>query len=121
MASIGVKLPITKNSADGFTMIKTIKGMVRQNLKMLVLTNPGERVMEPNFGVGVSAVLFENYSEGVQVEIEEKLRSQVKIYLPIIDIKGVRFQAEPDSAILKIQIGYFIPGLGVNDLLNVTI
>ena len=27
--------------------------MIKQNLKMLILTNPGERVMDPEFGVGI--------------------------------------------------------------------
>ena len=49
MSSIGIKLPLTYNSADGFTMIKTIRQMIKQNFKMLILTNPGERVMEPQF------------------------------------------------------------------------
>ena len=61
MASIGVRLPLTLDSTDGFGMIKTIRDMIKQNLKMLVLTNPGERVMEPDFGVGISQFLFGNF------------------------------------------------------------
>ena len=58
MSSISIKLPITPDSGNGYTMIKTIKKMVNQNLKMLILTIPGERVMDPNFGVGVQKYLF---------------------------------------------------------------
>ena len=42
MASIGVKLPLTTDSMDGFTMTKTLKDAIKQNFKMLILTNPGE-------------------------------------------------------------------------------
>ena len=121
MATIGVKLPLTYDSADGFTMIKTLRGMIKQNLKMLVLTNPGERVMEPNFGVGAMRALFANYSEGVEVELEERIRAQAKMYIPTVRIVRVVFQSEPDSNMLKMQIVYSIPSLGTNDLLNITI
>ena len=60
MSSIGIKLPLAYSSLDGFQMIKTIRQMAKQNFKMLILTNPGERIMEPNFGVGLSRYLFEN-------------------------------------------------------------
>ena len=59
MASYAVRLPLTQDTGDGYTMIKRIKTLVRQNLKMLVLTNPGERVMEPEYGVGIKTFLFE--------------------------------------------------------------
>jgi len=58
MSSLSLHLPITYNSADGFTMIKSIKRMIKQNFKMLLLTSPGERVMDPNFGVGVKIIYF---------------------------------------------------------------
>ena len=47
MSSLSVKLPITRNTIDGFAMIKDFQTLVKQNFKMLVLTAPGERVMEP--------------------------------------------------------------------------
>ena len=53
MASIGVALPLTRSDIDGFTMHKRIKDAAKQNLKMLLLTIPGERVMDPDYGVGM--------------------------------------------------------------------
>ena len=67
MATLGVKLPITKDSIHGYTMIDNFHSLIRQNLKMLILTNPGERVMIPDFGVGIQSYLFQNFSESTYV------------------------------------------------------
>ena len=74
MASLSLYLPITPDSGDGFTMLKSIDKLIRQNLKMLLLTAPGERVMDPNFGVGVRNYLFSSYHEGVEIEIRNRIR-----------------------------------------------
>ena len=121
MSSIGIKLPITYNSADGFTMIKTIRQMIKQNFKMLILTNPGERVMEPQFGVGVSQYLFANYNEGIPSILEEKIKKQAGMYIPSVSIDSINFQSFPDTNSLKIIIKYIIPSIGINDLLEITI
>lgn len=65
MASFGVALPVSRNSIDGFTMLKDFNRVVKQNLKMLLLTNPGERVMIPSFGVGLKRMIFENFDDSV--------------------------------------------------------
>jgi len=121
MSSIGIKLPITYNTGDGFTMIRTLRQMVKQNLKMLILTNPGERVMEPNFGVGVMTYLFSNYTEGVEGQIQSRLGEQIRIYLPIVTITNIGFQTSPDTNSLRIILEYTIPDIGINDLLEITI
>ena len=121
MASIGVRLPLVKDSADGFGMIKTIKGMIKQNFKMLLLTIPGERIMEPNFGVGIIQFLFSNYSEGAEVEIRERISSQVRTYMPIISVESIEFSSDPDSSLLQMNVTYKIPRLGTRDLLEITI
>ena len=46
------KLPMSLHPADGYRLTKTYKEMVKQNIKMLILTCPGERMMDPLFGVG---------------------------------------------------------------------
>ena len=108
MASYSVRLPLTLDDTDGFAMIKTIKDMVRQNLKMLILTNPGERIMEPDFGVGMKQFLFQNYSENVYSKIDEKIREQVSIYIPAVKIQDVKFYSiEEDSSMLKFRLNLY--------------
>ena len=122
MASYSVALPLELDDGDGFTMIKSIKKLVRQNLKMLLLTDPGERVMEPDFGVGMKRFLFENYGSGVEAQIDSKIREQVNIYLPVVSIIDIAFGiADADNNRLAFSIFYAIPELDDKDLLEFTI
>jgi phage baseplate assembly protein W len=122
MSSLSLHLPITYNSADGFTMIKSVKRMIKQNFKMLLLTSPGERVMEPNFGVGVKNYLFSMYSENVPAQLRSKIMEQVNIYLPIVSITSIDFRASnPDTNTLGLVITYRIPEIGAKDLIELTI
>ena len=38
MSSFGVQIPLTRDSAEGFTSLKSLKRTINQNLKMLILT-----------------------------------------------------------------------------------
>tara|TARA_Y100000034_G_C6804777_1_gene361263 strand:- start:370 stop:738 length:369 start_codon:yes stop_codon:yes gene_type:complete len=122
MSSLGVKLPLTLDSGDGFTMIKSISGMIKQNFKMLLLTIPGERVMEPNFGVGLKTYLFASMQENARADIDFKIREQTKIYLPVVTLRDIQFfTSDIDINTLAIRITYEIPGIGVLDSLEFTI
>ena len=122
MSSLSVKLPITRNTADGFTMIRDFQTLVRQNFKMLILTAPGERVMEPEFGVGLRNFLFENFNNSVFVEIKSEIIKQTAIFLPVISILEINFDtSNPDANILGIRILYSLPDVGITDLLEFTI
>lgn len=52
------KLPLEYNGND-FEYISDALENIRQNLKMLLLTNPGEKIMDPQYGVGLRKFLFE--------------------------------------------------------------
>ena len=122
MASYGVSLPLEIDDGDGFVMIKSIKKLIKQNLKMILLTDPGERVMEPNFGVGMKTYLFQNYGSGVEAQIDSKIREQVNTYLPVVAIIDVAFAvADADNNRLAFSIFYAIPELDDKDLLEFTI
>ena len=121
MASIGVKLPINKSSTDGFGMLKSISSMIKQNFKMLILTMPGERIMEPNFGVGLAQFLFEPFSAGTQTKIENRLYKQVSIYLPMVVVTRINFASNPDGGLLALEVFYTVPKIGTRDLLRITI
>ncbi len=91
MPGISPKLPLTLDSLDGFRLTKSLVEAVQQNMKMLLLTAPGERIMDPNFGVGMRNYLFREDDVGTYDEIREKINEQVRLYLPFIEVTGVFF------------------------------
>jgi len=93
MAGYSPKLPIMRDADDGYALTKTLQELARQNFKMLVLTNPGERIMDPRFGVGIKSFLFENNSELTYGKISSKIIEQVSTYLPYIIIENIDFSS----------------------------
>ena len=122
MASLAVLLQMSTDSVDGFTMIKDLVTLAKQNLKMLILTVPGERIMIPDYGVGLKQYLFSNFSETIYSEIEDQIRLQVGKYMPSIQIIGIGFPAQfAEENYLGIVIKFAIPQIGVTELLEFTI
>jgi len=122
MKGISPALPLAADEEDGlFRLNKTTKEVARQNLKMLILTSPGERVMNPQFGVGARRFLFESISDmsGLYSEI---LR-QAPIYLPFIEIVDLLITPPGDGLgenpnTLKIVIEYRILSSSQSDIFN---
>ena len=122
MASLAPKLPLTLDSGDGYTSIKKLKTLIKQNFKMLILTNPGERVMNPDFGVGIRQFLFENFESDVYARIDTRIREQTSIYLPVVSIETIEFGTGGiDDNSLGLRIEYRIPDIAARDLLEFTI
>lgn len=115
----GPKLPISFDDTDGISLIKNSKDLVRQNFKNIVLTNPGERIMDSNFGVGIYK-LFESFSEDTKASIQSRIVRQASTYLPYIEVKSVDFvenTAYPNG--LLVRITYFIKPLSTRDVLEI--
>ena len=75
MAGLSPKIPLQRSEVDGFYALnKTHVELVKQNFKNLLLTSPGERIMEPNFGVGLRTFLFEQDAQILQDQIVSKIR-----------------------------------------------
>ncbi len=120
MASLAVKLPLTIDSGDGFTMIKDMKSLVKQNFKMLWLTIPGERTWDIKFGIGIKKYLFEPNVESTHRTIALRIDEQVRTYLPYVVITQLEFivggtDGKSRDEVLGIKLGYAINTLGLSD------
>jgi hypothetical protein len=121
MSSIAVKLPLMYDSDGGYQMLRTLASTAHQNLKMLILTEPGERIMIPEYGVGLKRYLFENSHSGIESDISSKIHQQVRRYMPYIKIRHIAFdQQEIDRGILQMRIHYSIPKLNHNSQLDIS-
>ena len=75
MSGISPKLPLVANSEDGhYGLTKTFLEATKQNFKHLLLTIPGEKVFDVNFGVGLNQFLFEQDPYFVKGEISAKIQ-----------------------------------------------
>ncbi len=126
MAGFSPKLPLTLDVDDGYALTKDLKELAKQNFKNLVLTSPGERIMDPEFGVGIRSYLFENNSVQTHGRIDARVRSQVQKYLPYIDIDSIEFNnmdVNPNVSenFLGVRISYRIKKLAISDVLEIPI
>ena len=103
------KLPISRDLDDGYALTKSLEQVASQNLKHLLLTSPGERMMDPDFGVGLKRYLFEMRTEEVNYEMNSKIREQVSKYLSYIVIQNINFENDSNNAnLVNIMIIYNI-------------
>ena len=99
---VGVAFPLDEvNLFDG---TQTVKEQVKSNLINVLLTEAGERVNEPNFGVGLKNLLFE--SNVNTEELNEKINQQINVYVPEITLLDTIVDTIPDEYKLFIKIVY---------------
>ena len=123
-SAIGPRLPLRVDKKNGFFMIDTYSDEIKQNLKILFLTAPGERVMDANFGVGVRNFLFENVAlDPGFSNLKARIRSQVARYIGnSIKIISVSVVSDPQiDNVFYISFVYNIPVLNITDSLDLTI
>jgi len=127
MANYSPLLPLTLDPITGYKMLDTLKGVVKQNFKMLILTNPGERMMIPEFGVGMYTFLFEPDTPVLYNSLEARVKSQTKKYLPYVAIQDVQFRSFDNSSefdanrALRVTVNYIIKPLNTSDVLTVSV
>tara|TARA_R110002110_G_scaffold244956_3_gene461451 strand:- start:728 stop:1108 length:381 start_codon:yes stop_codon:yes gene_type:complete len=125
MKGYSPKLPLMLDPTDGYRLNRTLKEVVKQNIKMLILTSPGERIMRPTFGVGLYNFLFELNTQMVRADINSRIRNQIKIYMPFVVIRSIEFSPEEgfdvDKNVLSLVLNYSVPSLKETDVLRINI
>ena len=113
MSKIGYSpsLPLVYDNESGpYNMLNTLDGIIKQNLKMLLLTSPGERIMIPDYGVGLKNYLFEHNTLVTRGEIKSKIIEQVNIFMPFLeDVDIAVADTSPEgSNNISVVVSYFI-------------
>jgi len=89
---------------------------IKQNFRTLLLTRPGEKLGDPEFGIGIVDFLFEMNTIEIQSQINSRIRSQVNIYMSYITITGMQFQKfDNNEKGLYVAITYYVPQVNQQD------
>lgn len=80
---------------------------VRQAVRIILGTNPGERLMRPDFGAGLNAFLFEPLSTATLSLVRTRVYEALVDWEPRIDVLRVSVSYDPaEKTRLLIEIQY---------------
>ena len=103
-ARIGVAFPLNDiNMAAG---TQTTREQLKTNLLNILLTVPGERINNPNYGIGLKNQVFENNIDSVT--LQENINGQLAFWLPEVIITEVIVQQNIDQYRVSIKLNYSI-------------
>jgi phage baseplate assembly protein W len=80
---------------------------IKQSLKNLIQTNLGERLFQPEIGINLRALLFENSSDAaLALTLQEDVKILIRNYEPRVKVETVRILPENNS--ISVSIKYSI-------------
>ncbi len=119
---VGLQYPLMK-TPRGILAKKKDVDQIKADLLQLLLTNPGERVMLPDFGTPLRRLFFEPNDQIIVTEARQMIIDSVRKWEPRIIIENIEVSTQMDSSnlnvndtkeeiesILSIKIRFFDPG-----------
>jgi phage baseplate assembly protein W len=104
--AIGVSLPF--NGPGVFNKTYTTKDQIKSNLVNLLLTDVGERVMNPNFGCNLRRFLFEGITNDNTESLVFSLGNSISVFIPEITVNNIEVIPTPDSNLISLTVDYYL-------------
>tara|TARA_B110000503_G_scaffold35938_1_gene58828 strand:+ start:9980 stop:10396 length:417 start_codon:yes stop_codon:yes gene_type:complete len=99
-------LEISPVSAD-LTVWKD-EDSIKESMRNLILTDRGERLMQPNLGGNINAMLFENITPSTLMLIQNQVRTTIELYEPRAELIDVTATSNIDDNTVKVNIAFYI-------------
>lgn len=124
--SVGVSLPFTLGNNGFFAVTYTTKEQIKSNLKNLILTNRGERLMQPEFGCNLRQAIFEQIGPETYSYIRSEIENSIQRWLPYIIVNDVDVTSDTtakDNNRINVRLDYTLAYAGNNsrDSINITV
>jgi len=81
---------------------------VKESIKNLILTDRGERLMQPNIGGDINALLFENITPAILILIQNQVRNTIELYEPRAELIDVIATSNIDDNTVRVKIVFYI-------------
>jgi phage baseplate assembly protein W len=101
--ALGVSFPF-RGSHGIFTSTYTTVDQATSNLKNLLLTAKGERLMHPSFGTDLLRILFQPIDDSIKQLIDDIITQSVNEWLPYIQINDIEITTAVDDPELQYNV-----------------
>ena len=102
--ALGLDLPLAGERGATFKQNYFTMDQAEANAKNLLLTEPGERVMLPEFGCGLKRSIFENLTTETVAALESRIKNSFQTFLPYIFIRKLLLTPDEDRNTLFVQL-----------------
>jgi phage baseplate assembly protein W len=99
---------MTQNPISEDLAVKRDEEAVKEAIKNLILTDRGERLMQPLVGGNIRAMLFENNTPATIKIIQETVKETIRIYEPRATLLDVIVQSSLDESTVQVTIYFYI-------------
>tara|TARA_R100001443_G_scaffold37981_1_gene51527 strand:- start:3535 stop:3936 length:402 start_codon:yes stop_codon:yes gene_type:complete len=101
------------NPLSGDLIALKNENAIARAVRNIILTTPGEKFFDPDFGSHVGEILFENISEITAATIQEEIENCLQNYEPRVEIIEVNVNPNYNSNNFDVIISYRIVGIDV--------
>jgi phage baseplate assembly protein W len=115
--AIGVSLPF--NGPGVFNKTYSTKAQIKSNVVNLLLTNRGERIMNPNFGADIKDLLFEGMTDNLKTVIADRISTSFTTYIPQARIDNVDVIFSEDTNTVNVTVNYTLNTSGTSDQVTI--
>ena len=109
---LGCQYPLVKTSR-GLLAQKSDVDQIKADILQLLLTNPGERVMNPGFGVPLNQLVFEPNDASLALQAQKMIQDAIAKYEPRVVINSISVSNVDDTVnmdnALLISIEFYDP------------
>ena len=111
--AIGFDLPIDGPAA--FISNYQTRDAIKNNLVNYLLTNPGERPLNPEFGAGLRNFIFNAINSDNFKFLKEDIQNKVAANFSNVNLNEVTVSRTNTNNEIIVNITYSIPNTGIND------
>ena len=101
------------NPLSGDLIALKNENAIARAVRNIVLTTPGEKFFDPDFGSSISEILFENVDDITAVSIEDEIKSCLNNYEPRVELIDVNVDPNFDQNQFDVIISYRIVGVDI--------
>ncbi|WMJ72683.1 GPW/gp25 family protein [Cytophagaceae bacterium ABcell3] len=105
----GWGFPPEFNRVKGEVKISTAEDDIRESLHILLSTRLGERVMQPDYGCNLEALMYESLTLSVRTQVSELIKTAILYHEPRIDVEKIDiYWGDEQRGEILIQVNYRI-------------
>jgi phage baseplate assembly protein W len=95
-----------------FDVVNTDVLIALQHIVSIIMTTPGERVMEPNYGTDSINYIFEPNDETSQAQLISEITTQVNLWEPSITINSAVVEITNNPGVMLLNVQFSLNSTG---------